>query len=174
MNFCQVTLIFIFSGGQGRIIWISFGWAFDLCGRNFMLVIGENLPINPLGVRGEAGLAGEASWKCVPLRAKKGQSLPSWPSPALSPRYYFSRSRLKKKLFFLCFLGCRLRIRSPFLAVGIGNPIFFIIFPDFPGQIVWPLSPAGCNFSFQCNKFKKSSFSNKKEIVIVPLTGQVL
>ena len=31
-----------------------------------------------------------------------------------------------------------------------------------------------CNFSFQCNKLKKSSFSNKKEIVIVPLTGQVM
>ena len=33
--------------------------------------------------------------------------------------------------------------------------------------------PAGCNFSFQCNKLKKK-FLFKQKIVIVPLTGQVL
>ena len=46
-----------------------------------------------------------------------------------------------------------------------------------PGAQYWSQgrNTAGCNFSFQCNKLKKnSSFSNKKEIVIVPLTGQVL
>ena len=35
----------------------------------------------------------------------------------------------------------------------------------------------GCNFSFQCNKFKKKFLFKQervKEIVIVPITGQVL
>ena len=39
---------------------------------------------------------------------------------------YFSKITFKKKLpFFLCFLGCSLTIQSPFLAIDIGNPIFF-------------------------------------------------
>ena len=37
-----------------------------------------------------------------------------------------------KKLFFLCILGCRLRIWNPFSAAGIGNPIFFDFLPRFP------------------------------------------
>ena len=39
--------------------------------------------------------------------------------------------------FIICFLGCRLRIRSPFLAVCIGKPIFyrFIIENDNEGPM---------------------------------------
>ena len=54
---------------------------------------------------------------------------------------------------------------------GLNDPTFMSIFirRSLEGVMIYTTSPpysrTGCNFSFQCNKLKKSSFSNKKEIV---------